>query len=64
MPRFTVEIAAVASVWGRIEIEAPDQEAAEAAALARTGDIKWHYNGLLEGESVNCTPDVTEIEPL
>jgi len=56
---FRVEMTAVAYVKGSIRVEATSQEEAEKLALAKSGDVVWHYQGLDEKEEGN--PNVSSV---
>lgn len=50
MPKFYVEMSALADMIGRVEVEANNQEQAEVEAIkiAESGDVEWKYNGIHE----------------
>ncbi len=64
MPTYSVQITALAVVWRREEIEAASPEEAERKALKKYGrdEDGWELNGLFDGGSAVCKPEVTECE--
>jgi len=56
MPRFHVQLSALAFVTGTLDVIADSPEAVEDEVLKRTGEVLWSYQGL------NGTPDLEEVE--
>ncbi len=56
MPRFHVQLSALAFVTGTLDVIADSPEAVEDEVLKRTGEVLWSYQGL------NGTPDLEEVK--
>ena len=56
MSKYRVQLSALASVRGAVEVEAPDEEQAQQAAInvAEEGNVEWRYDGVHADETIQA----------